>query len=333
MSDLFALPGALPLVLIAPLLWLALRLLDRSRDRRLARLVGLRTGSSTRDHDENQRRTRRTLTSVGLVLAVVAVMQPRWGSDLRRAELRGVDLLVCLDVSRSMLARDLRPSRLARAQQEIRALADHVRGDRLGLVAFAGEARLISPLTQDMDSFVGLVDLTDPLSVGIGGTDLGAALQTALAALEDLDGEHQAILLITDGEDLEQRGLGVAEICREQNITVHCMGIGSTLGSKIALPGLGGEAFLRTRSGEDVVSAMDALGLRSIAETAGGGFVDASSSAQPLIDLYNESILPMAEKDFESDERRERKNRFQWPLLLAFVLWILEFYLTDRTRR
>jgi hypothetical protein len=78
---------------------------------------------------------------------------------------------------------------------------------------------------------------------------------------------------------------------------------------------------------------MDGLGLRAIAETAGGGFVDASSSSQPLIDLYNASILPMAEKDFESDERRERKNRFQWPLLVAFMLWILEFCLTDRTRR
>jgi Ca-activated chloride channel family protein len=332
-SDLFAWPGALTALLLVPLVWLGLTALDRARARRLARVAGPRAQLLVRELSVAQRRLRRGLTTAGLLLACVAAMQPRWGLESRTAELRGVDILVCLDVSRSMLAQDLRPNRLQRAQREIRSLAQHVRGDQIGLVAFAGEAQLIAPLTRDMDSLGDLVDLTSPVSVQLGGTDLGAALEAALAALEGQDGDHETVVLITDGEDLGQRGLAVAQICAELNITVHCMGIGSRLGSKIPLRNEGGEAFLRTRSGEEVVSAMNAPGLRRIAEITGGGFVDASTSPQPLIDLYEDQILPMARKSFESAQRPERKNRFQWPLLGAFLLWILGFCLTDRTKR
>lgn len=332
MSEYFAMPDALPLLLLAPLLWIGLKAVDRVRRRRLAGIVGPRSERLSDELDQEGRRTRRAVTGAGLLLALVAVSQPRWGVDLRRAELRGIDLLVCLDVSRSMLAQDLRPSRLQRAQQEIRALSGHGQGDRLGLVAFAGEAKLIAPLTQDMASFAELVDLANPTSVELGGTDLGAALEIAVSALENLQGDHRSILLITDGEDLEQRGLAVAELCRERNITVHSMGIGSRLGSKIPLTDDGGEIFLRSRSGEEVVSTMDAAGLRRISEATGGGFIDASTSPSPLIDLYDEHIRPIAQRAFESDTRRERKNRFQWPLLAAFLLWIVELCLTDRRR-
>ena len=138
--------------------------------------------------------------------------------------------------------------------------------------------------------------------------------------------------MITDGEDLEQSGLRVAEQCREQGITVHCVGFGSTLGSKIALEVEGVEEFLRDRAGNDVISAMDSASLRRIAATTGGEFIDAGRRPRLLLELYKERILPMARKAFESEERRERKNRFQWPLLAAFVLWTLELCLTDRKR-
>jgi Ca-activated chloride channel family protein len=326
-------PEALPILLLAPLVGLALWALDRGRARRLVRAVGPRAAALAADLSRGRRRLQRVLFASALLLALLAMLQPVWGDATRDVEQRGVDILVCLDVSRSMLARDVAPSRLERARREISALAERATGDRLGLVVFAGQARLAVPLTRDRDSFRELTELADPLSVERGGSDLGAALETALEALKGKTGEHEALVLLTDGEDLEARGLRAAQACRERDVAVHCIGFGSTLGAKIPVPSReGGETFLRDRAGVDVVSTMDATTLRRIADVTGGDFVDAHARPSPLRELYERRILPMARKAFERDERRAKENRFQWPLLAAFLLWILVSCLGDRRR-
>ncbi len=332
-QDLFALPEAAFLLLLAPALWYLLHRLDRGRAQRLATAIGSGSDRLLAEYAPKQRQSRRRLMAIGFMAAVIAVMQPLWGIDFRKYEQRGVDILICLDVSRSMLARDLPPNRLGAAHAQIRALSEVVNGDRLGLVAFAGEAKLKVPLTKDMSSFAEMAEATDDISVDIGGTDLGAALETALAGLEGASGDHEAIMLISDGEDLGERGLRAAELCRQRNITVHCLGLGSVLGSKITLEEGGRQIFLRTDSGDEVVSALDATGLKRIAESTGGIYLDASNRESALIDLYGQRILPMARKAFEAEERSERQNRFQWPLLLAFMFWMLELRLTDRKKR
>ena len=125
----------------------------------------------------------------------------------------------------------------------------------------------------------------------------------------------------------------VAEICRQRKITIHCLGLGSVLGSKITLEEQGSQSFLRSASGEEVVSALDASGLKRIAERTGGIYLDAGSREAAVVDLYRQRILPMARKAFEAEERSERQNRFQWPLLLAFLFWMLELCLTERKKR
>lgn len=333
LRELFLRPEWLPLLALVPIAWLLLWGADRLRARGLVRSLGSRAPALTADLGAGRRRTRRTLRTAALLLALLALLQPVWGEGPRRAERRGVDVVIGLDVSRSMLARDLPPSRLASAKREIRTLAEHVRGDRLALVVFAGEAHLAVPLTRDAAAFADLADLAGPLDVGRGGTDLGAALDAALEALSGGTGSPAVVLLLTDGEDLEGRGLRVARTCAERDVTVHCVGFGSERGSKIAIEGEGGEAFLRDRAGREVVSAMDPVSLREIAEAAGGEFVDAGIRPLPLLDLYEKRILAMPGGALEADGRRERTNRFQWPLLLAFLLWIMEMGLSDRMRR
>jgi Ca-activated chloride channel family protein len=320
----FARPELGWLLPVVPVAGVLLYVLDRWRVRRTHRCVGLRAARLTRSLDRSRRRLGRLVFLAAMTFAVIAAMQPRWGRSAGSHVPGGIDIVVALDVSRSMLARDVLPSRLVRAKREIRALAGRAEDDRLALVVFSGEARVLVPLTRDRRSFLELADPADPLSVARGGTDLGAALLTALAALPRQSERHQAIVLLTDGDDLEGRGLSVAKTCRERGIAVHTVGLGSARGAKIPIRSEGGETYLRDRSGEEVVSRLDVASLRAIADTTGGQFLTTEESARPLARLYTEGMKPRARQAFLGQERRERENRFQWPLLLALVLLITD---------
>ena len=316
--------GAWPLLLAVPVVALGLWAHDRRRARRRAQVLGPRARLLA-DFSDRRRLVRRSFFLMALLFAMVAALQPAWGAGARDVERRGVDMVICLDVSRSMLARDIAPSRLKHAKREIRALARHAGGDRIGLVLFAGEARLAVPITHDLASLSELAALATPLSVQRGGTDLGAALKVALDALAGRTGEHEVIVLLTDGDDLAGRGLAVARTCRQRNITIHCAGFGTALGAKIPLEEGG---FVTDRAGHEVVARLDPTRLKQIAETTGGDYIEADRDI--LIDLHERRIRTMARQSFEQDVRRARPNRFQWPLLAAFMLWIAFLCVGDR---
>jgi Ca-activated chloride channel family protein len=332
-TDLFVRSWGLPLLLLAPLLWWGLRGLEARRARRGGALVGPRAAVLMRGVRSGRRAVRHALFAAGLLLALSAALHPVFGAPSRVHAWEGVDLVLCLDVSRSMLARDVAPDRLARARQEVHALAQRAQGDRLALVVFAGEARVVAPLTRDAESVAVLADLADPTSVVRGGTDLGAALETALGLLEAGAGSAQAVVLLTDGEDLEEHGLATARRCKERGIAVHAVGLGTGLGGKIALEAGGSGAFLKDRTGAEVVTALDAASLRRITQAADGAFVDAGASPQPLVDLYEQRVLPMARSAVDRAGRLEREDRFQWPLLAAVLLWLFDLALAERSRR
>lgn len=332
-ADVFAHPERWPALLAIPVIAAGLWFEGRARTRRLARLVGPRFGVLSPDPSRARSTARRTLFTLGVFGALLATLHPVWGDGTRSADEKGVDVVVCLDVSRSMLAKDVAPDRLTRAHAEIRELCEHAGGDRLALVGFAGEARTIVPLTRDLKTLAELSDLTDPLSVAKGGTDLDAALEQALRLLPDRTGTSEAIVLMTDGEDLGGRGVAAAEACRARGIAVHAVGLGTTLGSKIALAGELGESYLTDRAGGDVISTLDVTSLRRITDATGGSFVDGTATPKALVSLYKDRIVPLARKSFESEARRRRENRFQWPLSGALLCWLGALALPDRRRR
>lgn len=329
MLGLFAHPEILPALVLAPAAGLLLLLLQRTRARRLLRTVGPRATLLSGDLCLVRRRVRALLFATALAFSVLAFAGPRWGEsgDLQR---RGVNVLVCLDVSRSMLARDMEPDRLQCAKREIRAMAERTAGDYLGLVVFAGNTRLLVPLTRDIASYLDLLDQADPLAVPSGGTDLGAALATALDALDAGGDEPGVILLLTDGDDLGGRGLAVARTCGERGLPVHCVGFGTELGAKIPVETAAGEAFLRDRAGREVIAKLDAAGLRDLAEASGGEYRTAGTGT--LEALFTDSILPHAREAFVVAEGGSGENRFQWPLLLAFLLFIVDLCVSERRR-
>lgn len=329
--DLLASPHALAWIATAPCAFALLWTLDRLRGKRLLRDAGPRAETLARGVSTRLRAARRALVAGGLVLAGVAAAGPRWGEGPETLPQRGLDLIVCLDVSRSMLAQDAEPTRLGAAVSAVAELAEHARGDRFGLVLFAGEARVAVPLTRDAHTFTEIAAGAGPLSVTRGGTDLGAALDAALSCLSGSAGDHEAVLLLTDGEDQDGRALRAATDCAERGIVVHCVGFGSRAGGKIPLEN--GAGFVTDRQGRDVVTAMDETSLRRLAGATGGAFVAAADEPSPLVAVYDDEIAPLVRKAFEETRRSERIPRFQWPLLGVLALWILDLCLTDRIRR
>lgn len=206
--------------------------------------------------------------------------------------MRGVDVVLCLDVSRSMLARDLAPTRLARAQREIRALAARAPADRFSLVLFAGEARLAVPPTHDGALLSELAGAAGPESLPRGGSDLGAALEAAAKALGDTPAGAE-VLLLTDGEDLAGRGAEAARVLAEAGARVHALGCGDARGSKIAVVGPDGrERFLRDPAGREVVSRLDEASLSAVVAAGGGVFLEAGATEGALVRWYEREVEP-----------------------------------------
>ncbi len=261
------------------------------------------------------------LFAAGALAAALSLAGPSFGDEEDETAWGGVDLVALLDVSRSMLAQDVDPSRLARAQADLQTLADRALGDRLGLVVFAGEARVVAPLTRDRVSFASLAASADPTAVRRGGTDLGVAIHAGVDALREAEQEGAQILLLTDGEDLAGEGLAAAERARDAGITVHAVGYGSARGSKIAVLDEAGERYLRDRAGADVVSVLDTTGLERLTAATGGSFHRADVTPHAITTLYDDRVLPRA-RAVQAEAHRRPANDYQVPLLLAFVLWL-----------
>jgi Ca-activated chloride channel family protein len=341
LADHFARPEAAPLLLAIPLMWLLLRALERRRTRRNEASLGPRLAALAPELDPAAPRARRWLLCGGLLFALLALLEPLVGAAGTTLTPKGADVVLVLDVSRSMLARDSSPTRLRAAQREIEALTKEAAGDRLALVLFAGAARRLVPLTRDLESLRALLEGVGPESVAQGGSDVEAGLDTALAALAaGASGEpggrrdDAAIVLLGDGEELQGSGLAAAQRCRARGVVVHALGFGSREGSKIALAAEPGrEAFLRDRAGRDVVSALDAAALARLAEATGGTYADAASSRNALVDLVRGKIEPHARAALAAADRSERADRFQWPLAVALLLFALASRWSDaRTR-
>jgi Ca-activated chloride channel family protein len=317
-----------PWLLALPVAWALLwAVLDRSR--RAAQRYG------AQGHDVVARPLMSSLrVTVLLGLGLVCWMDPRLGEEQVAVERRGLDLIFCLDTSRSMLARDLEPSRLERAMRDIRAVLPRLEGgDRVALVVFAGQARLWIPLTHDMDSFEGLLGEVDTDVVKVGGTDLAAALRKALETADVDNSKTTAVVLLTDGEDLAGAGRQAATELADAGIVVHAVGYGSSMGSKITVAEKSGESFLVDKQGDEVVSRMDPESLRAVAAATGGEFVRADSMALPLVELHDKRLLPMQKRSYDAGEEAGKRARYQWVLLPLLLLLLFEIAMAGGRHR
>ncbi|MCA8979001.1 MAG: VWA domain-containing protein [Planctomycetes bacterium] len=318
---------AAPLLLAAGVFGLVLRrreLLRWADARRVQRLFpGLSLGRA---------RLRVVLAAIALLLGAFALTGPVRGYSLQEVERAGHDVVVVVDTSRSMLVQDVRPDRLTRAKREVRGLLQRLEGDRVGLLAFAGDVREVAPLTHDRRTLEQFVDTLSPRDNLVGGTNIGAALERAVSLFDGRSGAHEAIVLITDGEDLEGHGLEVARTAADKGIRVYVVGMGTEAGGKIPDEQRG---FVRDETGSEVVSTLDGSTLRQIAEATGGDYLSISDAVLPLEELYEKRITKLDTRELWAGKLRVPHDRFQWPLVLALGCMLLESGLRERrsTRR
>jgi Ca-activated chloride channel family protein len=275
-----------------------------------------------------RRRTRRAALRVGAVgLLVVAAAGPMWGFRWEQVKREGVDLMVALDTSRSMLTTDVKPNRLARAKLGIQDLLAETQGDRVGLIAFAGTAFVQCPLTLDHGAFLQSLEACDVGIIPRGGTDLASAIDAALGAFEGRQGNNQALVLITDGESQEGDWKAAVGRAKERGLRIFTVGIGTAEGELV--PGESG-GFFKDRKGQAVTSRLDETTLQQIAVDTGGVYLHAAGSSMGLTELYRDHIATMDKRELESTLERRWEPRFQVPLALALLLLLVEPFIDER---
>ncbi len=272
------------------------------------------------------------LILAALALVAVALARPQMGYIEREVKQRGRDILIAIDTSRSMLATDVQPTRLARAKLLAQDLMRLVKGDRIGLIAFAGSSFLQAPLTLDYNAVLNSLEELDTTVIPKGGTNIASAIRDAEEAFGKGEGQTRALVILTDGEELDADGIAAAKKAAERGIRIFTVGIGSGEGSLIPIRvDGGGTDFVRDSAGKPVQSRLDESRLKEIA-TAGGGFYQ-PLSAEAARDIFEKGILPMEESVNGQMTSRQPIDRYEWPLGAAVALIALWLLLGDRRRQ
>jgi Ca-activated chloride channel homolog len=260
------------------------------------------------------------LLLLGIALLIVGGARPRFGEYFEKVTRRGVDLFVLLDVSRSMLAGDVSPSRLERARSDIKDLLKKLPGDRVGLIAFAGKPAVKAPLTTDHGFFRITLDGLGPLSAPRGGTAIGDAIRLALSSMEDRRDRDQVIVMITDGEDQDSFPLEAAEIAAERGVKIFTVGLGDPAeGARIPIRSETGELTYMKHEGREIWSRMDETLLQEIALRTGGAYIAAQTKLYDLGAVYEQHLAGLARSEIMSEKRKRFKDRFQIFVALGLV--------------
>lgn len=328
----FALPSLLWLLLLVPLLAVFLVWAWRTKERLIAQFVQSRLlAQLTVGVSKTRQKVRLALLVAAAALAVLALARPQWGFSWEEVSQKGLDIVVAIDTSRSMLAADIPPNRLERAKLAAMDLMKLAKNDRLGLVAFAGSSFLQCPLTLDEEAFRQGVTALDVNIIPQGGTAIAETIQTALAAFKDGD-NHKILVLFTDGEDHEAGVLEAAKAASDKGLRVFTIGVGSAAGELIRVRDEKGKMdFLKDESGNVVKSKLNETLLQQIAGAAGGFYLPLRG-ANTMDLLYERGLAPLPKSEFNAKLMQRHHERFYWPLGIAVVLLIVEMFLPERQR-
>lgn len=282
-------------------------------------------------HSPLRRLVKNSLLFLALLATGLALARPQWGIGEETVQPQGEDVVFLLDLSKSMLAQDVPPSRLERAKQAMFHFVHGQQGGRVGFVAFAGSAFPRVPLTLDYDTFEENVREASPHDLAYPGSDLARALVTGKEAFDKSD-RRRVLILISDGEDLERQGVQVARDLAKEGVVIFTLGVGSPSGSEIVVrDSLGRTSTLRDEAGRPVVSRLDENTLRTIAEATGGRYFRLDTISGPVEEIMR-ALRLAPEKGGIGTIRRRGVDRYVWPLAVCILLLVVESLLAARRR-
>lgn len=262
-----------------------------------------------------------------LALLIVMLARPQFGTKINNEQRVGIETIIAMDISNSMMAEDITPSRLDRSKMMVENLVDHFTNDKIGLIVFAGDAFVQLPITSDYVSAKMFLSSIDPSMMATQGTDIARAIDMATHSFTQEEGIGKAIIVITDGEDHEGGALESAKAAKDAGMRVYVLGVGSTKGSPIPIPGTGD--YMKDNTGNTVMSALNEDMCRQVAQAGGGAYihVENNSAAQDQLD---KELDKLAKKETTSTVYSEFDEQFQAVAILALLLLILEICIFDR---
>jgi len=272
------------------------------------------------------------LWMLALYFIITALAQPQFGSKLLTSKRKGVELIIALDVSNSMMAEDIKPNRLERAKRAIAKLTERLRDDKLGLIVFAGQAFVQLPITTDYVSAKLFLDAINTSVVPVQGTAIGAAIEMATKSFSPTFVGSKAVIVITDGENHEDDAVGAAKTALEKKIVVHTIGMGLPQGAPIPMGDAGSRDFLKDKNNNIVVTKLDENMLTQIATAGGGTYIRANNAEVGLNNLFNE-IEKMEKTEMDSREYSEYDDQFPLFLALALAMILIDFLILERKNK
>ena len=271
-----------------------------------------------------------SIVMVALTLLIIAAARPQFGQSEHTEKRQGIEAIVALDISNSMMAEDVAPNRLDRAKQMLSKLMDSMVDDKVGLVVFAGDAFVQLPITCDYVSAKMFLNSIKPELIKTQGTAIGAALSTSIRCFGEQSDASRAIILITDGENHEDDAVAVAKRAKEAGIQVLVVGIGKPEGSPIPVPGTNN--FIKDRSGNVVVSRLNEEMCREIAQAGGGIYVRCDNTNTAMRALQKE-LDKMATQEIEAQVYTDYNEQFHSFALLALLLIVIDFFIFNRKNK
>lgn len=330
----FGLPQWFWALLAVPLLVALFLRAERQAALRLREFVSERLlPNLARTVDHRRRGLRFALVLLGLAFAVAALAQPRWGYTYQDAKRKGLDLILAVDTSRSMLSNDVLPNRLQRVKLATQDLITELQGDRVGLVAFAGRAFLQAPLTIDYDAAVEAINDLDTSTIPEGGTNISEAIDLAVKTFGKSAIGNRAVIIFTDGEELSGNATKTAKAAADAGVRIFSIGVGTPEGSLIPINAeAGGTAFVKDSKGQVVKSKLDEKRLREIAESTGGFYLHLEDGPRTMKQLFTEGLAKMQAGDIDARLSRRPIERYQWPLGAALFFLATSFVMRERRR-
>ncbi len=271
------------------------------------------------------------ILSVCIFFLILCLTRPQLGFEWKEVKRSGLDILIAIDTSKSMLAEDVKPNRLERSKLAVKDLIKKLKGDRIGLIAFAGSAFLQCPLTTDYNGFMLSLDNLDVNTIPKGGTSITSALKTAIDSYEGGKKKYKILIIITDGEDHEGKAIELSETAKEKGIKIFTIGIGTKDGELIPVTGPNGNrTFLKDRNGNVVKTRLDESTMQEIALSTGGSYVKSRGAEFGLDLIYEERLSKMEKREIKNQMIKKYKERFQFPLIIAILLLLIEPFIRER---